>query len=143
MPWGALVSPANSYGHMDGGIDEEYIEYFGSEVQQRVYGAIARLPHGLLPVGSGLLVHTGDERIPHLIVAPTMVLPEPVPAVHAYQAMSAVLRVVERHAGLIGDVFCPGLATGVGQVPFEDAAREMALAYHRRRERFHEQPRAF
>jgi hypothetical protein len=54
--------------------------------------AIARRPEGHLPVGASLVVRTGHPRIPYLIVAPTMVLPEAVSADHCYRAMRAVLR---------------------------------------------------
>ena len=37
---------------------------------------IPRRPEGHLPVGASLVVRTGHERIPHLIVAATMLSPE-------------------------------------------------------------------
>ena len=125
----SIVSPANSYGHMDGGIDEAYFRHFGQEMQDRVYQAIAARPEGLLPVGASLVVRTGDSKVPYLIVAPTMEIPEAVPALHAYRAMRAVLRVAAKRADIIRDIYCPGLATGVGRVPVEEAAEEMARAY--------------
>lgn len=124
-----LVSPANSYGYMDGGIDRLYIEHFGLDLQRRVTEAIAGRPEGCLPVGASLLVSTGNTRIPYLIVAPTMTLPEPVPAAHAFRAMAAALRIAKQYSDRISDIYCPGLTTGIGRVPFADAAREMAAAY--------------
>jgi O-acetyl-ADP-ribose deacetylase (regulator of RNase III) len=128
-----LVSPANSMGHMDGGIDRAYSEFFGEKLQRCVYKAIGDYPDGLLPVGTALLVPTGHARIPRLVVAPTMVVPGPVEPAAAFFAMAAVLNVVRRHSAQVHDVFCPGLATGVGEVPPADAAREMAAAYARSR----------
>ena len=130
----AVVSPTNSYGYMDGGIDLAYIEFFGTPLQAAVQDAIGRRPDGLLPVGASLVVKTRHPRIQYLIVAPTMVLPEPVPAQNCYFAMSAVLRAADAHPQLT-DIFCPGLATGVGRVPFEPAASEMANAYRNWRTR--------
>jgi len=48
----ALVSPANSYGFMDGGIDAAYSAFFGPQVQAAVQEAINRRPEGYLPVGA-------------------------------------------------------------------------------------------
>ena len=128
--WGsAVVSPANSYGFMDGGIDLVYVNHFGPQLQRQVQDAIARRPGGLLPVGGSLVVRTGDECNPHLIVAPTMETPERVPPQHAYRAMRAALRAAWEHRDVVFDLCCPGLCTGVGGVPPDMAAREMAAAY--------------
>jgi O-acetyl-ADP-ribose deacetylase (regulator of RNase III) len=43
--------------------------------------------------------------------------------------MRAVLRIAGTDAEVGCDVYCPGLATGVGMVPPEHAAAEMAQAY--------------
>jgi O-acetyl-ADP-ribose deacetylase (regulator of RNase III) len=67
--------------------------------------------------------------VPWLLVVPTMEHPEAIPPVNVLRAMSALLRAVDRHG--LDEVFCPGLGTGVGQVPPEEAARQMALAYGR------------
>lgn len=122
-----IVSPANSYGFMDGGIDAAYRAYFGMEIEARVQDAVARRPEGHLPVGASLVVRTEHRRVPFLIVAPTMTVPEQVESSNCYRAMRAVLRIVDEEIGR--DVYCPGLATGVGMVPPESAAGEMARAY--------------
>lgn len=88
-----------------------------------------RRPEGMLPVGASLAVKTGHARIPWLIVAPTMEMPEAVPAEHSGRALRAVLRLVERHPELGPDIYCPGLGTLTGRVPPEFAADEMANAY--------------
>lgn len=74
----ALVSPANSYGWMDGGIDRLYTDYFGLQLQARLQAQIDETRGGKLEVGAALLLRTGDQRIPFLISAPTMVNPGPV-----------------------------------------------------------------
>src|SRR5262249_22743699 len=71
----AVVSPANSYGFMDGGIDALYIDYFGTEIQTRVRRQILDHHHGELLVGHADVIETGDEKIPFLIAAPTMRVP--------------------------------------------------------------------
>jgi O-acetyl-ADP-ribose deacetylase (regulator of RNase III) len=124
-----IVSPANSHGFMDGGIDDQYRRFFGPEIEQVVQRAILNRPEQLLPVGASLVVQTGHPRISWLIVAPTMEMPEAVPAHHSGRALRAVLRLVDRHRELDGDIFCPGLGTLTGRVPVEFAAKEMATAY--------------
>jgi O-acetyl-ADP-ribose deacetylase (regulator of RNase III) len=59
-----MVSPANSFGFMDGGIDYEYHRYFGADIQVTVQEAIARRSEGMLPVGASLLVATGETKFP-------------------------------------------------------------------------------
>jgi O-acetyl-ADP-ribose deacetylase (regulator of RNase III) len=126
-----LVSPANSYGRMDGGIDRLYSAFFGPTLDARVSEAIARRPEGYLPIGTSLLIPTGHPRIPHLIVAPTMLEPEAVPASHAFRAFAAILRLAMQYSNRIQDIYCPGLATGIGRVAFPEAAQEMANAYRK------------
>lgn len=130
-----IVSPANSYGRMDGGIDLEYTEYFGLTPQDEIQKLIALRPEGYLPVGAAVLVKTGHKKIPYMISAPTMVQPGIVYAVNVFFAMSAILQVISQHKNSIKKVYCPGLATGIGRVPYETAAMEMAMAYHKWKKR--------
>jgi O-acetyl-ADP-ribose deacetylase (regulator of RNase III) len=125
----AVVSPANGYGFMDGGIDRTYLDFFGGDLQVRVQNVIARRPEGYLPVGASLVVRTGHARIPYLVLAPTMVLPEAVDASHSCRALRAVLRLAGRDPEVGRAVFCPGLGTGVGGVDPGTAAVQMARAY--------------
>lgn len=97
-------------------------------MQRRVQDAIARRPEGYLPVGASLTVATGHPRIQYL-VAPTMLMPEMTTADASYRAMMAVLREVSRLPDLLHTIYCPGLATGVGAVPPNEAAEAMAAAY--------------
>lgn len=126
-----IVSPANSYGWMDGGIDRLYTDYFGLQLQARLQAEIAETREGKLEVGAALFLRTDDPRIPFLISAPTMVNPGPVGPENALFAMSAALKVAAAHANLVTKLFCPGLATGIGGVPPELAAREMAHAWRK------------
>ena len=134
VPTDALVSPANSHGFMDGGIDLVYLRHFGHQLQERVRAAVYRRREEMVPVGSAELIHTGNAEIPFLIMAPTMEMPEAVPSFHARRAFAAVLRVAEKHDE-ISEISCPGLCTGVGMVSPEDAAREMEIAYREWKER--------
>jgi hypothetical protein len=83
----------------------------------------------MLPVGAALAVSTGHARIPWMIVAPTMEMPEEVPASHAGRALWAALRLIDAEPKLDGHIYCPGLATWVGRVSPVDAAMSMLSAY--------------
>jgi len=122
-----VVSPANSYGFMDGGIDAAYRAFFGAQIEIKVQEAIKRRAEGHLPVGASLVVRTENQRVPFLIVAPTMTIPEQVMSQNCYRAMRAILRVAVGEVAR--DVYCPGLGTGVGMVPPANAAAMMAQAY--------------
>jgi O-acetyl-ADP-ribose deacetylase (regulator of RNase III) len=127
----AIVSPANSLGLMDGGLDDDYLRFFGIGLQSQIQKLIAQLPEGSLPVGSAMIVSTGHHRISRLIVAPTVAVPGPTTTACVYFAMSAALRAAKRAHPPIRVLFCPGLGTGIGQVPPAEAAAEMARAYAR------------
>src|SRR5262249_2742406 len=71
----AVVSPANSFGFMDGGIDGLYLDFFGHEIQARVRRQIFDYHDGELIVGNADIVETAHTQIPFLIVAPTMRVP--------------------------------------------------------------------
>ena len=132
----SVVSPANSQGFMDGGIDRIYTEYFGLRPQTELQAAISALEAGELAVGESIVVTTGDETIPFMICAPTMTTPGPVPATNAFYAMSAVLFAATRHQDILEQVYCPGLCTDVGEVEPADAAEEMAFAYRKWKHRY-------
>jgi O-acetyl-ADP-ribose deacetylase (regulator of RNase III) len=66
----ALVSPANSFGFMDGGIDAQYTDYFGSVVQYRLRLRILQRHHGELLVGAAELIETDNPNHPFLVAAP-------------------------------------------------------------------------
>jgi hypothetical protein len=71
----AVVSPANSFGFMDGGIDHLYSHFFGWHVQDRLQHAIRQRHHGELVVGTAEIVEIDHPQITYLIAAPTMRVP--------------------------------------------------------------------
>lgn len=138
----AVVSPANSFGFMDGGIDMLYSWHFGWQVQERLQQKIVEKHHGELLVGTAEIVETDNERIPFVIAAPTMRVPlilHP-DTTHPYLAARAVLLLLKHgvftdgnYAGeRIGDyvqrVAFPGLGTGVGHVHPRLCARQVRAA---------------
>ena len=73
----ALVSPANSFGYMDGGIDEVYTDEFGEDLQKNLQKIINEKKYGELVVGDALIMpihdtYQGKIPIDLLISAPTM-----------------------------------------------------------------------
>jgi O-acetyl-ADP-ribose deacetylase (regulator of RNase III) len=127
----ALVSPANSFGFMDGGVDYAISERLGWGLQDELQRRIRALPEGELLVGTAMVLETGDAAIPYLISAPTMRVPTNfnIPtSINAYLAMKAVLIRARAHEH-IESVAIPGMCTGVGRMAPEIAARQMLAAY--------------
>jgi O-acetyl-ADP-ribose deacetylase (regulator of RNase III) len=130
----AIVSPANSFGYMDGGIDLVYVQRFGWELQTRLQSHLKEQHDGELPVGQATIVETLDKEIPFLISAPTMRVPMNVSStLNAYLAFRAAIRAVKQHnvagAKPIRKVLCPGLCTAVGRMHPDLAAKQMVAAY--------------
>jgi len=130
----AIVSPANSFGYMDGGIDWVYTGRFGWDLQRRLQDLLRREYDGELPVGQAVIIKTGAEDFPYLISAPTMRVPLDVSnTVNAYLAFRATLRAVREFnqsgSSKIHSLLCPGLGTGVGRISPQLCARQMLLAY--------------
>jgi O-acetyl-ADP-ribose deacetylase (regulator of RNase III) len=130
----AIVSPANSFGYMDGGIDLVYSNFFGWDLEERLKHLLVDRHYGELPVGQAVIVATNHQSIPFLISAPTMRVPSSIAkTVNAYLAFRAALMAVlahnEREQAPIRSVLVPGLGTGVGGMPPPRAARQMKIAY--------------
>ncbi len=132
----AVVSPANSFGFMDGGIDLVYGHVFGPGLQRELQVVIDRDFAGELCVGQATIVPTGHPDLPWCISAPTMRVPTDVAeTVNAYLAFRAALLAVVAHNASgqpsISTVLCPGLGTSVGRMPVERCARQMRAAWDR------------
>ena len=56
----AIVSPANSFGYMDGGVEKHIDDYYGGEAQRAVLARIAERYYGELPVGSAAIIRAGN-----------------------------------------------------------------------------------
>lgn len=130
----AVVSPANSFGFMDGGIDAVYTHQFGFALEGRLQALLAAEHGGELPVGCAVIVETGSPEIPWCISAPTMRVPAPVPdTANAYLAFRAALRAVLAHNAVgrqqIRRILCPGLATTTGRMPVGRCAAQMRAAW--------------
>lgn len=130
----AVVSPANSFGDMSGGVDKRIDDFFRGAAQERITQAIRQQFLGELPVGMALVVPMPAGRIPFVVAAPTMRVPQPVPdSLNAYLALRAALVAVTLHnaqnASPIHSLAVPGLCTGVGGMSCAKSARQMRTAY--------------
>ncbi|MEO8074611.1 MAG: macro domain-containing protein [Acidobacteriota bacterium] len=137
----AVVSPANSFGFMDGGIDAIFMSYFGYEIQQKVRRQIFGFHNGELIVGNADVVQTDDDKIPFLIAAPTMRVPMILKdTVNPYLAARAVFILISQgkfsSGNFVGENISnhiktfafPGLGTGVGKVGFNTCAHQVRKA---------------
>lgn len=128
----AIVSPANSFGFMDGGLDYTLSERFGWDLQETLQQAIRARPLKELLVGEALVLPTKDPEVPWLISAPTMRVPMRLrQSVNVYLAMKAILIAARNHVGepRMEKVAIPGLGTGCGGLDPETAALQMRAAY--------------
>lgn len=130
----AIVSPANSFGIMDGGLDLYIRDVLGVDTEQRLQKEILKVYYGEMPVGNALIVPTHRTGWPYLIAAPTMRVPENVAqSINAYLAFRAVLLAVkhfnESATAKISSIVCPGLATGTGYMSARKCAAQMRVAY--------------
>ena len=123
----AVISPSNSFGFMDGGIDMIYSNYFGVGVQERLQSKIKEVHNGELIVGNAEFVDTGKDNIPYLIAAPTMRVPMILSeTVNPYLAARAAL-LLARNLDMESVAF-PGLGTGVGEVEPDICALQVRKA---------------
>ena len=129
-----MVSAANSFGLMDGGVDGAITRFFGTDLQSSVQERIIKEYWGEQPVGSSFIIETQNPKHPFLAHTPTMRVPQKITRTdNVYLAMFAFLRAIHQHnqskERKIKKVACPGLGTATGGVHPQEAARQMALAY--------------
>ncbi|MCW3098054.1 MAG: phage tail assembly protein [Chthonomonadaceae bacterium] len=71
----AVVSPANSFGDMSGGVDKRIDDFYRGAAQEAIVRCIGEQFLGELPVGMALVVSMPNSRLPFVIAAPTMRTP--------------------------------------------------------------------
>lgn len=128
----AIVSPANSFGFMDGGIDYVYSDFFGWSMQDHLQRKIHEEYDGELLVGQAAIIDihetNPDSPIKYLISAPTMRTPGVVAStVNAFLAFRAALKAAKAQG--INSILCPGLATAIGKMPYRQCAAQMLEAH--------------
>jgi O-acetyl-ADP-ribose deacetylase (regulator of RNase III)/exonuclease III len=132
-----LLSPANSAGFMDGGIDMIYMEMFPG-IQNKVQTEIAKFnivtPLGLkvIPIGSNILVKTDDMQTPYMCCCPTMFSPGSITtkADNVYWAFTGLLQTLKHYTNIEKLVVAiPCLGTGVGMMKPGQSARQIQKAF--------------
>jgi O-acetyl-ADP-ribose deacetylase (regulator of RNase III) len=132
IPTDCVVSPANSFGFMGGGLDGVITKRLGTQIQIRVQDEIKRKGMGELLVGQAVLVPTSNVEIPFCISAPTMRVSMPIDGtVNVYLAAKAIFKMLKDNLMVprIEKVSISGLGTSVGNVPFDVCAKQMRQAY--------------
>ena len=155
----AIVSPANSFGFMDGGIDMVYSLYFGWQMQERLQEVLRSKHDGECLVGQCVIIpayppaqkfseiqivenKNEGKAIKYLISAPTMRVPLDVSSTcNAYLAFRGVILAAREFnhdlkqngdtlgLGPIKRILCPGLGTAVGMMPACRCAFQMKEAF--------------
>ena len=121
----AIVSPANSFGYMDGGVDKVISETLGWDLSKKLQEKIRVFTEfNEILVGDALVVQTGNEDYPNLISAPTMRLPAKInDIVDVYLASRAAVYTALVYG--FSSIAMTGMGTGVGAVPYDRAAHTM------------------
>ncbi|SCG54059.1 macro domain-containing protein [Micromonospora halophytica] len=131
----AWVSPTNSRGRMDGGVDAVVKRHLGAGIQLRVQRAIRDQFGGSLPVGSAVCVPSGATNPSFLISAPTMeqsaqnVSETLNVALACAAAFQAVHVQNEKEPGSIRSVALVGMGAATGRVPARVCANLMWTGY--------------
>ncbi|WP_327411891.1 macro domain-containing protein [Streptomyces sp. NBC_01233] len=131
----AWVTPTNSRGRMDGGVDAAIKRHLGSGIQLRVQRAIRDRFAGALPVGSAVCVPSGATTPRYLISTPTMVQSsQNVSAtLNVALACAAAFQAVHRQnrqvPGSIRSVALVGMGAQTGRVPARVCANLMWTGY--------------
>ena len=93
----AIVSPANSFGIMDGGLDLAIRNELGFQIETDIQEVILNKYHGEMPIGSAEIINTNHDNWSYMIAAPTMRIPENVSfTLNAYIAFRAILIAMRR-----------------------------------------------
>lgn len=137
-PRDAIVSPANSFGYMNGGLDFSISKNLGWHIEKDLQKRIREEFYGELLVGQAAAVETNHTDFPYLISAPTMRTPMTIlRSPNVYLAMKAVL-VLWKDGKLkdgtplrevVKNIAIPGLGAGIGQVPPKVCATQMRIAW--------------
>ena len=120
----AIVSPANSFGFMDGGIDAAYLDKFGHDLQWRLQEKIID-QGGELLVGRAIPIRINQPGGPQwMISAPTMRTPRVIVDADAVRLSTRAALQCAINIG-VESVLFTGTGAGSGRVPAQIVAAEM------------------
>lgn len=118
MELDAIVNPANSEGEMGGGVAGVIKRAGGQIIEDE---AMEQAP---IPIGKAVVTSAGTLDCDYVIHAPTMEVPvQKTSAEKVFKAMLAALNVAEEIE--IESLAVPGMGTGTGRVPVDEAAKAM------------------
>lgn len=121
-----VVSPANSYGIMDGGYDQAIINYFGKELQNKVQKYIIENYYGEQPVGTSFMIDINEHQ--KLIHTPTMRKPSKIKDKRViYQCMRTTLITAKQNN--IENILIPMFGGLTGGIHPHIIAKMMRYAY--------------
>lgn len=124
----ALVSPANSFGIMDGGLDL-YIQKFylknNINIQDLVQEEIRRIFYGIQTVGSSMFV---DNDFINLIHTPTMKVPGQINDLNVIYFATRNTIICARKNG-VKKILIPAFGAGIGNIKHSIVARIMEDAF--------------
>ena len=131
-----FVSPANSLGYMDGGIDwalsREMFPGLQTKVQYyiRKYGQVNPFGRRYLPVGTAICFPIRETTATSLIVAPTMFQPRDVSGTrNAYWSFLAALTLFRKNGYASETLVTTGHCCGYGYMNPVESASQMYAAY--------------
>lgn len=121
-----VVSPANSYGLMDGGYDLAITDYFGLNLSNKVQKYLLENLYGEQPVGTSIIVDINEKQ--KLIHTPTMRIPSHIkdPMV-IYNCMRTCLMLAKEKK--INSIVIPGFGGACGNVKYSVIAEMMFQGY--------------
>jgi O-acetyl-ADP-ribose deacetylase (regulator of RNase III) len=122
-----VVSPANSFGFMDGGYDAAITKWFGDQLQRRVQQYIIDKLHGEQIVGTSFIIDSGNGN-QYLIHTPSMRTPQRIrdPLV-IYNCMRSCL--ITASENKIKSIVIPAFGGSTGGVSANIVAELMYKAY--------------
>ena len=132
----AIVSPANSFMIMDGGVDFYIQRMFKKGIEQKLRNeAINRFSMPFLPIGCAVSCETGVERFPVLISSPTMIVPQLINNT-PYAFISTIAALNEAKRIKATSILFMGMGGLTGGYHPEICAKQMidAIAYYRNME---------
>ena len=129
-----IVSPANSYGMMDGGVDST-ISYTLDYIDKiLVRPMINKKYYGEQPIGTCMVIPTNNNRYKYLAHTPTMTLPCNVASTrNTYFAFRALLTEILNHNIKHNDihtVLMTPFCCGIGRMHPKESSRQTLIAYH-------------
>lgn len=122
-----VVSPANSFGIMDGSYDLAITHWYGDQLQERVQKYIIENFYGEQPIGTSFIVEAGKDA-QYLIHTPTMQTSQPlVDSRVIYQCMRSTL--IEAKKNNIKSILIPMFGGTCGLVKPQLVAKMMWKGY--------------